>query len=166
MRTYTNPAPSVAPGGLKISHSLPTKAELSWCPLPVEKQNGVITGYKVQVVEPDSSREMSVQEADTTSVEISDLRPITSYTFIVSAMTKAGTGPAATIPFKTSEGGETFLRNYHPIMMFVYCTSSKYMKYMSAHTYVHVYLYSEFETINLLNFVPTKSMNSKICMHK
>ena len=107
--TCTDPAPSVSPDGLNVSHSLPTKAELSWCLLPVEKQNGVITGYKIQVVGPDSSREFPIQGADATSVILSGLRPFTSYTFNVSAMTKAGTGPAATISSKTPEGGEISL---------------------------------------------------------
>ena len=50
--THTDPAPSVAPEGLDISHRLPTTAELSWSPPPAEKQNGVITGYTVEVVGP------------------------------------------------------------------------------------------------------------------
>ena len=56
---------------------------------------------------PDSSREISVQDANITSVEIPDLKPFTSYTFKVSAMTKAGTGPAVTIISTTPEGGNT-----------------------------------------------------------
>ena len=107
IHTHTDSAPSVAPEGLKISHNFPTKAELSWSPLPEEKQNGVMTGYKIQVVGPDSSREISVQGVNTTSFEVSGLRPFTLYNFNVSAMTKAGTGPAATTSSKTPEGGET-----------------------------------------------------------
>ena len=102
-----NPAPSITPEGLNITHSLPTTAELSWTPLPVEKQNGVITGYTVQVEGPDSLREVSVPNTSTTSVEVPGLRPFTSYTFSVSAMTKAGIGPAATISSTTPEGGKT-----------------------------------------------------------
>ena len=104
-----NPAPSVTPEGLNITHNLPTTAELSWTPLPVEKPkyNGVITGYTIQVEGPDSSREISIQNASTTSVEVPNLRPFTSYTFHVSAMTKAGTGPVAIILSTTPEGGET-----------------------------------------------------------
>ena len=83
--------------GLDISHILPTKAELFWTPLSVMKQNVIVTGYKIQVVGPASSQEISIQDADTTSVEVSDLRPSTLYTFNISAITKAGIGPAATI---------------------------------------------------------------------
>ena len=105
--THTDPAPSIAPEGLHITHSLPTTAELSWSPLPLEKRNGVISGYTIQVVGPDSSREIPVQDAETTTVK---LRPFTSYTFHVSAMTKAGTGPVATISSTTPEGGEMSMR--------------------------------------------------------
>ena len=104
--TDANPVPSITPEGLNITHSLPTTAELSWIPLPVEKQNGVITGYTVQVEGPDSLREVSVPNTSTTSVEVPGLRPFTSYTFSVSAMTKAGIGPAATISSTTPEGGK------------------------------------------------------------
>ena len=42
--------------------------------------------------------------AGTTFIQIPGLRPFTSYTFNVSAMTKAGTGPPATVSSKTPEG--------------------------------------------------------------
>ena len=101
MYTYADPAPSVSPEGLKVSHRLPTTAELSWKPIPEEKRNGVITGYTVQVEGPGFSQKMLVQDVKT---EIPSLKPFTSYTFKVSAMTKAGTGPAATISSITPRG--------------------------------------------------------------
>ena len=99
-------APFGSPVGLSVKYKLPTTVDLNWSPVPMEKRNGIITGYTVQVVGPDSPGEIPVQSAGTTSVEIPGLRPFTSYTFNISAMTKAGTGPAATISFKTPEGGE------------------------------------------------------------
>ena len=105
MYTYADPAPSVSPEGLKVSHRLPTTAELSWKPIPEEKRNGTITGYTVQVEGPDSRQDISVEDT-CTSVQISDLRPFTWYTFKVNAMTKAGTGPAATVSSTTPEGGD------------------------------------------------------------
>ena len=108
--TLTDSAPSIAPGCLNVTHSLPTTAKLSWTLLPMEKQNGIITGYTVQVEGPDSSREVSVPNTSTTSVEVPGLMPFTSYTFSVSAMTKAGTGPAATISSTTPEGGKKSIR--------------------------------------------------------
>ena len=107
--THFYPAPSGSPGGLNVRHSLPTTAELSWSAVPVEKQNGAVTGYNVKVEGPDSPGEVPVHGAGTTSIQIPRLRPFTSYTFNVSAMTKAGTGPAATISSKTPEGGEMLI---------------------------------------------------------
>ena len=79
-----------------------------------------VIGYKVQAVGHESSQEITVQDASTTTVEVSDLRPFTSYTFNISAITKAGTGPAATILFKTPEGGEAPALNPDTMVMSIY----------------------------------------------
>ena len=107
--TPTHPAPSDAPGDVKVSHSLPTTAQLSWSPLPEEKRNGVITGYKVQIEGPDLQQEIQVEDAKTTSLEIPNLKSSTSYTFKVSAINKVGTGPTATVSSKTPEGGKVYM---------------------------------------------------------
>ena len=105
MHTQTSiSVPSVSPVGLTVKHKQSTTAELSWSPVPVEKQNGIIT-YSAEVVGPGSSRDVFVLDADTTNIKIPGLRPFTSYTFNVCAVTKAGTGPAATVSSKTPEGG-------------------------------------------------------------
>ena len=111
-------APSGSPCELRVSHTLPTTAEFSWTPVPKDKQNGVITGYIIQVIGDDCTsgqQEISVDK-DATSAEISNLNPFTKYTFSVSAKTKAGSGPAATIASRTPEACKTwlcFLLVYH-----------------------------------------------------
>ena len=112
--THFDPVPSGSPVGLSVWHKLPTIAELSWSPFPgpVKNQNSIIR-YSVEVLGPGSSRDTFILYADTTDIKIPGLRPFTSYTFIVSAITKAGTGPAATISSTTPEGGNTpVLDNY------------------------------------------------------
>ena len=99
----TPPVPSGTPGELHVSHSLPTSAQLSWTPVPEDKQNDTITGYTIQIEGPDSTREISVTD---TYYEVSDLRPYTTYTFSVSAMTEAGTGPPISISSATPQGGK------------------------------------------------------------
>ena len=100
---------SGAPGGLTISHSHSTSLRLSWTPVPKDQQKGIVTGYDLVIVGPDSIRKIPITDASINSIEVSDLRPFTQYTFDVSAVTVAGTGPAATISFTTPEGGKMLL---------------------------------------------------------
>ena len=105
---HTPTVPSGTPGELLVSHSLSTLAQLSWTPVPEDKQNDTITGYIVQVVGPDSMQEIPVMNGNTTSYEVSGLRPYTTYTFSVSAITKAGAGPPIIISSTTSPGGKVW----------------------------------------------------------
>jgi hypothetical protein len=89
--------------GLSVNHELPTSAEISWKPLPEGEQSTIITGYTVQVVGAGSKREISVSDAKATSV-VTNVRSSTTYTFCVSAVTKTGNGPIATITSTTPEG--------------------------------------------------------------
>ena len=104
--------PSGTPGELHVSHSHPTSAQLSWTPVPEDKQNDTITGYTVQVVRPTSTQEIPVIDGNATSYEVSDLRPNTTYTFGVSAMTKAGAGPPIIVFSTTPQRGEIFLHTW------------------------------------------------------
>ena len=94
--------------GQKFLNRIPTTAKLSWTPVPRDKQNGVITGYTVYVVGADSTsrREIPIEKGDATTVEISSLTPFTSYNFSISAKTRAGSGPVATVSSRTPEAGE------------------------------------------------------------
>ena len=100
--------PEVQPGDLKITHKHPVSVEVSWTSIPIEQQNGYIIGYTLQVVGPNSNciHEILVEGEDANSIGISNLKPFTLYTFKVSAKTKAGSGPAASISSKTPEGSE------------------------------------------------------------
>ena len=60
----------------------------------------------MQVVGAGSTREISVSDARATSVVVSNLRPSTSYTFNVGAVTKTVKGSIATITSTTPEEGE------------------------------------------------------------
>ena len=97
-------------GELKVSHSLPTSAQLSWTPVPEDKQNDTIdiTGYIVRVEGPDSIQEIPVMDENATSYEVSDLRPYTTYTFSVRTMieTYVHAAPAISVSSTTPQGGE------------------------------------------------------------
>ena len=103
---HTPTVPSGAPGELLVSHSLPTSAQLSWTPVPEDKQNDTIIGYTVQIEGPDSTQEIPVMDGNATSYEVSDLRPYTTYTLSVSAMTETGTGPPISISSATPQDGK------------------------------------------------------------
>ena len=60
----------------------------------------------MQVEGPDSKREIPVMDGNATSYEVSDLRPYTTYTFSVSAVTEAGTGPPIIVSSTTPQGGK------------------------------------------------------------
>jgi hypothetical protein len=96
--------PSGTPGELLVSHSLPISAQLSWTPVPGKKQNDTIIGYTVQIEGPDCTREFPVMDGN--AYEVSDLRPYTTYTFSVSAMTEAGIGPPIIVFSTTPQGGK------------------------------------------------------------
>ena len=50
--------------------------------------------------------EFSVMDGNATSFEVSDLKPYTTYTFSISAITKIGTGLAKSVSSTTPQGGE------------------------------------------------------------
>ena len=83
---HTHTVPIGMPEELFVSHDLPTSAQLSWTPVPKDKQNDVITGYTVQVEGPDITQEIPITSEFITSVEISDLSPSTQYNFEVSTI--------------------------------------------------------------------------------
>ena len=90
--------------------------------MPKDQQNGEITGYSIQVEGPGTTRNIqtattvsdwirirkshSLMEDAYTSEEVSDLKPSTEYTFSVSAVTVAGSGPAISVSFVTPQEGE------------------------------------------------------------
>ena len=142
----TPTVPSGTPEELLVSHSLPTSAQLSWAPIPEDRQNDTITGYIVQVEGPDSTREIPVTDGNATSHEVSDLRPSTTYTFSVRAMTEAGTGPAIRTSSSTPQEGEVFILYYSSISIeYIYthsnCTHARacMQTYTCMHTHTCMY---------------------------
>ena len=107
---HTPTVSSGTPGEVLVSHSFPTSAQLSWTAVPEDKGNDTITGYTVQVQGPDYTQEIPVMDGNATSCEVSDLKPCTTYTFSISTMTEAGTGPPSTTP----QGGKVlYIRVYY-----------------------------------------------------
>ena len=92
--------------------------------MPKDQQNGEITGYSMQVEGPNTTRNIQIHVATTvsdhthirrprsltgdsdTSKEVCDLKPSTEYSFSVSAMTVAGSGPAISVSFVMPQEGK------------------------------------------------------------
>ena len=91
--------------------------------MPKDQQNGIITGYTVEITGPDFIQEISITDATAISTEVSGLTPNTSYYFSVSAMTVAGTGPPTRKFSITPHGGKAYelLRPAETICLIVYC---------------------------------------------
>ena len=53
-----------------------------------------------------SRQEIPVERGDATTVEISNLTPFTPYNFSITAKTRVGSGPVATVSSRTPEAGE------------------------------------------------------------
>lgn len=76
----------------------------------MEERNGIISGYVVEVEGPNCNNIIKQEmDSNSTSFEVSDLKPFTSYTFSVFAKTRAGSGPVASISSTTPEEGESLL---------------------------------------------------------
>ena len=132
-RVHTT-APSESPKCLTVGCSHPTSVQLSWGAVPEDQQNGVITGYSIQVEGPGTTRHIQIATAVSgrvlsihrpqiiyrymhihrphslmgdayTSKEVCDLRPSTEYSFSVSAKTVEGSGPAISVSFVTPQEG-------------------------------------------------------------
>ena len=119
MGTHTI-APSGSPRWLTVGCCLPTSVQLSWGAVPKFQQNGVITGYCIQVEGPDTTQNIQIATTASdrthtrrpvmgdayTSKEVSDLRPSTEYSFSISAKTVAGSGPAISVSFVMPQEGK------------------------------------------------------------
>ena len=89
---------------------------LSWSPLLLSQRNEVIISYLVVCTIGGMTSSMNVSE---TSLVI-DIDPFTSYSCSVSAATKAGIGPPATVSGTSDEDGEYIIHYSYWLMMF--CT--------------------------------------------
>ena len=87
-------APSGSPANFQASALDSRSIQLSWDPLPLAQQNGIVRQYRVTIV--DIAGETRVIYTTATSVNIAALNPFTMYTCLVAAETIA-VGPS-TLP--------------------------------------------------------------------
>ena len=88
-------APSAAPENVRLQAISSTAIELSWTTPQLESRNGIITKYRISLLELDTGMEQ-VYTALMTSFVIQSLHPYYTYHINVSAHTVL-TGPYSTI---------------------------------------------------------------------
>ena len=100
-------APSMPPVNLTVEATTAESITLSWSPPDVQSQNGIITGYLINVTAVETGQTLQVSST-TTNLVIQRLRPFTTYNCTVAAMTSAGIGPfSIPLTLQTNETGKS-----------------------------------------------------------
>ena len=92
-------SPSSAPTGPPLDvDATPvnsTSVTISWNPPAAENQNGVITGYMINLTRV-GSEGISQYSSSSDNITVGSLHPFTTYAYTVAAQTSVGTGPHTT----------------------------------------------------------------------
>ena len=83
---------------------------LTWDAPPVEGQNGIITGYIVNITKLETG-EVSTMFTESHNLTLYSLQPFTTYGFLVSAQTVAGSGPATLFVSVTTHEEGRFIQH-------------------------------------------------------
>lgn len=98
--------PASSPGQLSVKDITADSSVVSWSPLPLEDQNGVITGYIVNVSTVPAGEVVQLLTS-ATELHLDFLMPHTAYSVVVAAETSVGHGPFSTVLlFQTNEDGK------------------------------------------------------------
>lgn len=107
MLLSTHSVPTSAPVGLIIISQSSNSLTLSWMAPPLERQNGLITGYSINITNADTGASMLLSSTGN-SIAVGELSPYTSYLCSVAAQTMVGLGPYTTpITVTTNEDGKS-----------------------------------------------------------
>ena len=101
VRIYT--APSYPPSNYTAVALSSCSILLTWEAPPAEGQNGIITGYTINLTELETG-EVSTMFTESNNFTLYSLRPFTTCGFLVSAQTVAGGGPATHFLSVTTHG--------------------------------------------------------------
>ena len=103
--------PSGSPQTFNTTVLSPYSADLTWAPPSPEEQNGVITGYIINVTILQNSVNFLLY-SNTTSLTVTSLRPYRNYICIIAAITSIGIGPySTTVTVTTPQDGKTIIDN-------------------------------------------------------
>ena len=95
---YFSSVPSAAPENLTGEALSSTSIIISWKPLPIEEQNGIIIHYTIHLLEVPTNRTLTYeQEGQHTMLVIDLLHPYYDYECTVGAVTAVGNSPLSEI---------------------------------------------------------------------
>ena len=86
------PVPTASPQNVQATPLSSTAFSLTWQPPPVDRQNGIILGYFINMTELESGRHTQLI-ANTTLLTVNRLHPFYRYHFVIAAETVIGRGP-------------------------------------------------------------------------
>ncbi len=86
------PAPSAPPENFMGTAGNSTSVTVSWGEPPADEINGVIISYIINVTVVGTGQVFQLTST-TTSLEVTNLSPYTTFVCIIAAVTSAGTGP-------------------------------------------------------------------------
>ena len=109
------PVPTSPPVNLSLVTSTSTSVTLSWAPPLTQDQNGVITGYSLQIFIQQPSGTSLLRETNVSSngSTVDSLHPYTTYLFKVAAMTVVGRGPYSYSVSITTQSAGKFCKGNH-----------------------------------------------------
>ena len=95
-RVYALTVPSGPPQSLGASALSPYSIEITWQPPPLSDQNGVITGYVINITSLATGAILQLTSINTV-LQVPNLTPFTNYVCIIAARTAIGVGPFSTV---------------------------------------------------------------------
>ncbi len=99
-------APSTPPAQFEASDISPTSAFLTWSPPSYDEQNGIIVLYVINVTVVNMGERFQLT-SETNFLEVTTLRPFSTYLCVIAAATSVGLGPFSTsVTVETPEDGE------------------------------------------------------------
>ena len=96
MMTLSSTVPSGPPQSLAANALSALIIQITWQPPPLPQQNGVITGYVINVTSLDTGLSQQLMST-ATNLQVPNLTPFTNYVCIVAAKTAIGVGPFSTV---------------------------------------------------------------------
>ena len=98
--------PGEPPLDFAVTITSSTSAYLTWSPPNYEEQNGVIIMYVINVTVQETGEHFQVT-SNTTSLEVTNLKPYRTYVCIIAAATSVDLGPfSMSVTVKTPEDGK------------------------------------------------------------